>query len=136
MPPELFTFRRLLPTDRAFVASTWVTSYKDVLANLALPRAWTGAHARVVDKLLDGEFTRTWVAAPPKDDHTILGWCCASEDVLHYVYVPKNLRGEGLAKALIAHAVQGSPDPLFVSHKWPFASRRYQFNPYLAAVDA
>ncbi len=120
---EGLALRAMEPSDRAFVASTWVRSYKDA----SLPKAFLTGHSRVVDSLLSR--VGATVLCDAGDTNTLHGWACTEGQVLHYVYVPMELRKQGFAKLLIPDA------PLvLVSHKWPFDSRRFVFNPYLVGM--
>lgn len=122
-PHDGLAMRPMQSEDRAFVASTWVRSYRDA----SLPKAFLTGHSRVVDSLLSRVGATVLCAAD--EPSTLHGWACSEDHVLHYVYVPLELRKQGFARLLIPDA------PLvLVSHKWPFESRRFVFNPYLVGM--
>jgi hypothetical protein len=111
----VITAREMLPSDRGFVVSTWVKS------------SGKRNHWRVVDRILDGG-ARVVVLATGGALH---GWACTEGPVLHYAYVPPELRRIGLARRAIAEALGSYPDVVPVSHKWPRKSTRFRFDPYL-----
>jgi GNAT superfamily N-acetyltransferase len=55
--------------------------------------------------VLQGETTVATVATPTDDPDTILGWSVVSGSTLWYVYVRKDFRGSGIARALIPDCV-------------------------------
>lgn len=125
---HLLLLRPMQAEDRGFVASTWVQSYKDA----PVPKAFLEGHARVVDVLLAR--CAALVLCHREDTSILSGWVCGSPSVLHYVYVPHDLRGNLLAKAMVSAAMGGYPALIPTSHKWPHHTARFAFNPYLAAV--
>lgn len=56
---------------------------------------------------------------------TIHGWACGTEGLLHYVYVPRELRCLGVGRELISRVVGGYPDRIEVTHRWPWPSGRF-----------
>lgn len=77
------------------------------------------------------------IAASEKDDLTVLGWVCTEGEVLHYIYVRKDLRGNGIARDLV-----GERTIRQYSHKSPRArawlaagkpspANAWAFNPFL-----
>lgn len=125
---KLLLLRPLAKADRGFVASTWVQSYKQA----GVPNGFLGRHAEVVDCLLAR--ATTLVLCDREDAESLHGWVCGSGCVLHYVYVPHELRRNRFARQMIAAAIKGYPNTIPCSHKWPHQSSRFQFNPYLACL--
>lgn len=82
---------------------------------------------RLVDRVLDAG-TPVVVLA---HDKTVHAWACGELGVLHYVYVPPELRGNGLGAQLIALAVGGYLERINVTHEWPGESRRFRYTPHL-----
>lgn len=77
----------MYPSERAWVASSWLRSYQHAEMNhLASPAYWRH-FGGLVDSLLDS--CTTLVARNPKDETQALGFVChsRSEPTLHYVYV-------------------------------------------------
>ena len=122
----LFRLRPHHDSDVAFIASTWVHSYKQA----EIPSGYLWQHSHVVDKLLAR--CGALVFCRKEHEQTLHAWVCAERDWLHYVYVGKELRHQGLAKALILGGMKAYPQRIYCSHRWPGAGSRFVFNPYLA----
>ncbi len=111
-------FREMTARDRRFVVPTW-----------ALGSRYDGLlkHDRftLVDRILD-RGARCVVAG--SESGAVHAWACAEGDLLHYVYVPFDLRGEGLARKVITHLFGRYPDRIDVTHPWPGESKRFRFH--------
>ncbi len=112
--------RPMSPRDRRYVVPTWAQS------------ARYGLHKRkrfaLVDRILD---LGTPVVCLASDELTVHAWACGIAGTLHYVYVPPELRGNGLARRVITAAVGGYPEHINVTHKWPRESARFRYAPSL-----
>lgn len=95
--------------DRRYVVPTWAqSSHYD-----GLPKA---ARFRLVDRVLDDGARVVCLAT---DERTVHAWAAGAVDVLHYVYVPPELRGEGLARRAISALLGSYPERITVTHPWP-----------------
>lgn len=112
--------REMTVCDRRYVVPTW-----------AHGASYNGMSKRdrfaLVDRILDGG-ARCIVLAT--DERTVHAWACGDGDVLHYVYVPPELRREGLARRAITALFGEYPERIHVTHEWPRASSRFRFAPY------
>lgn len=93
-----FSLRVGRPADLAYVVDSWVKRGRDRGERLS------DATARVRAILAD-EGTELRIACLPDDPDAILGWAAVAPPSLHYVYVRKELRGQGLARALL-HGIE------------------------------
>lgn len=109
----------MLPRHRAYVASTWARGQRYGLR--------TREAFRFVNRVLDSGVDVVCLA----NDSTVHAWACAGPDALHYVYVPPELRREGIAKRLITSLLGEYPEHVNITHRWPFESSRFRFNPHL-----
>jgi GNAT superfamily N-acetyltransferase len=107
----------MAPEHRAFVASTWARGSRYGLR--------TRDAFRLVNRLLDAS-PRIVVAA---NGMTVHAWACGVADALHYVYVPPELRGHGIARRLITELFGEYPDRIVVTHRWPRPSSRFTYAP-------
>jgi hypothetical protein len=116
--------------ERGFVISTWHRSYGHTRAGV--DRSVYGAEqGDLVERILDADHTRTVVACSGKNDDTLHAWACGRPPaLLHYAYVPPELRRDGLATRLIAHLLGGVREQIDATHQWPFLGPRFRFNPY------
>jgi GNAT superfamily N-acetyltransferase len=114
------TPREMTASDRRFVVPTWALSSR--YDGFSKP-----ARFRLVDRVLDAR-ARCIVLA---EDATVHAWACGSEDALHYVYVPPELRGHGIAAKLIALVLGSYAERINVTHPWPRASSRFRYTPHL-----
>ncbi len=112
------------PSDRAYIASTWARGSRYGLR--------TREAFRFVNHLLD--IANVVVLA---NGRTVHAWAAGnSSDVLHYVYVPPELRGNGLAKHAITELLGDYPERIYVTHPWPRESSRFRYLPQLISRTA
>lgn len=113
------------PEDRRFVVPTWVRSLamsrRGVDRSNTLRRYWA-----IVDRILDAKDTRVVVLATDTAARTLHAWAAATGDVLHYAYVPPELRSLGLARQAITAVLGGYPEHIAITHAWPFESTRFR----------
>lgn len=119
------TPRAMNASDRRFVAPTWALS--STYDGLSKP-----ARFRLVDRMLDSGTPVIVLAEGP----TVHAWACGETDTLHYVYVPPDLRGHGIAAQLIALVVGEYAEHINVTHEWPRESARFVLKPHLIHREA
>jgi hypothetical protein len=113
------------PADRRLVVPTWVKEF-------AAAAPWSSrlarrSHGSVVDQILDGGAR---VVVLGHEGGAAHAWACGEDRLLHYVYVPFHMRGYGVARRLIAAVLGDYPSLVDCSHKWPWESRRFRWDPY------
>lgn len=114
--------------ERGWILSTWVRSYGAERAGM--PRARYGKYqGRLVERILSAACSRAVVLCSESNPDALHAWACASDKALHYVYVPPELRGSGLARVAIEAALGTYADSIDVTHRWPFPSQRFSFDP-------
>ena len=81
-------------------------------------------------KVAERNWERCHVVTSPGNPFTIHAWVCADEHRLWHVYVPPELRGHGVARALVEHY---AGTDYRVSKPWPRtpSGHRVLWNPYL-----
>lgn len=85
---------------RSFVLSTWIRSYRDAYLG---PISYNDIH-KYESKFAEQAFELGMVFVQSSDGFTVNGWVCGkitSPQVLHWVYVPPELRGMGVASSMI-----------------------------------
>lgn len=87
--------------DMAFIVNAWVWSFYEGSPNL---RAADRDHFRTemtktIRRVCDGSEVR--VACDPSDENTLVGFAAFTHGTLHYVYVKKDFRRMGVARALL-----------------------------------
>jgi len=133
--------RLLVESDVAYVAKTWVESYRreSTWARGQTDGIYYPAHRKLVNDLLAR--APCIVAANPKSPTHIVGFCCAERrsDVLtvHYVSVKYTFRNFGVARALLRSFDYVGDEPVVVTH-WTHAARNATrntrpivYNPYI-----
>jgi GNAT superfamily N-acetyltransferase len=110
--------RPAVEADIGYVRGTWGQSYMMRLSGREkrlLPKTWP--IWRELDAILR---TRPIIIVLPGSGDTVHAWACAAPGVvLHYAYVPKDLRGHGIGRMLITAAFGSYPDsiPLSFPHR-------------------
>ncbi len=105
---ELFLLRPALPTDRNFVADSWLRSSRQ--DHPMVPTQFYFAHRRpLVHRLLDSESTEVIVCSDLADPRHICGWLAVANvkravPVIHYAYVKNVYRGFGVLWRLLSSA--------------------------------
>lgn len=102
---------------RGYVCSTWARGQRLGLR--------TGPAFRLVNRIIDASTVLVIAAGP-----TVHAWACGDGDVLHYAYVPPELRERGMARELITALLGSYPERIRVTHPWPVKSDRYQYVPH------
>lgn len=111
------------PQHRSYILATWVRSYAPQL------RKWLGSvpeeEGLQAEKLWDQSLVVT-----DDDGFTVHAWVCGSPGLLHYVYVPPELRRKGVAEALIKHLCGHTYE---YGRPWPYKKEPNggKYNPYI-----
>jgi hypothetical protein len=116
---DLVTIRPADPAqDTAFVCDTFIESarYSSLSGLHISDKIFKREHMLCLKRLLQRPDTICLIASATDDPWTIFAWLLASadEDVLHYIYVKKNVRGLGLMTKLIQES--GLPPDFEYSH--------------------
>ena len=120
--------RWLEESDRAFVASTWINSYKEISS---LAPSVVKKHPAIVDMILDGAGD-VFVLCSKDREKVLHGFVAGSaRKHLHYVFVAKDLRKRGFARRLVISMLDGYRDSIECSHESPI--KRFVYNPFLLA---
>lgn len=112
-------------TDENFVYDSWGNSYRD-----ACIAAWGPMDKAVYYKRLGRRIAALLIrgaelklAVDPADPLLFLGWICAEPPLLHYVYVKRAYRGQGIALSLLAACGLASERTLLCTSWTPYADR-------------
>lgn len=130
-----FFARPMTALDRNAVFATWLPSARDVLKKenerfRPVSHSMFETHyPAFVEHLLNTQWTYClYRVEAPGVPH---GWACAGDGMLHWAYVPFNLRGVGLGRAIITRVLGGYPSRIYVTS--PIDRRRsgrVVYNPY------
>jgi GNAT superfamily N-acetyltransferase len=86
------------PERPGLVLESWLRSYRRLYKVPGLsPLEWYAGQRAIATRLLPD----VWAAYRPEAPNTIHGWACGEAGVLHYVYVPADLRGRGIGGELV-----------------------------------
>lgn len=96
--------RPALESDKSFILSSWLRSYRHCPDSNLADVFFFGAYRPIAEYLL-AKCTVEVVTPEGKDD-LILGYAVYEPGVVHWVYVKKDFRKNGIAKMLILKAGQ------------------------------
>lgn len=126
-------------SDMPFVMRSWLMSWRHSEVTRTMPG---DAYYDWQRKRIDGLLPRcvVLVARPDDWDQGILGWLCGEVvpegSVVHYVYVKRRSRREGIATALLQQLVDTAPAYAFTHRRHPYhrwlESRGFVHRPKLA----
>ena len=135
------TIRQALESDLAFIFSTWLRSYKhdSPLTWMIHSDTFFKGHQAYLERLLSRPGIEALVSCNSEDPSHIFGWLVWEKPTLvHFVYVKRALRREGVASELLRKT--GLPEDLHgceISHFTNSAKNlmdlgvvRPTFNPY------
>jgi GNAT superfamily N-acetyltransferase len=111
---ESVVLRDMRSDDNAFVRDSWLRSHfnahpeRDVINR----RVHLAGQSRRIDRLLERSIVR--IAAYEDDSDLVLGWVCVENERVHYVYVKKLYRKQGIARMLLSDLL---PRPCLFSHR-------------------
>lgn len=119
------------PEHKSFIISTWVRSYEKTARKLSfcgmpMDKDWRIGESARAEKWWE----KARVVTSKDDPYTIHAWICGSNSHgghLFYVYVPPNLRGNGIAKALVEKYVG---QEYSVSLPWPNQPHQHKVTYY------
>lgn len=104
------------PEHRGYVCSTWARGQRLGLR--------IGPAFRLVNRIIDSSTVLVLAHGP-----TVHAWACGDGELLHYAYVPPELRGRGLTRQLVTALCGSYPEHIRVTHPWPGKSDRFQYVP-------
>lgn len=112
--------------DRGFILSTWVESYRQ---QAGVSRAvYLAEQPRLAERLYREH--GALVVCSERRPSTIHAWACAAWPTLHYAYTVPELRRQGLLRAMIVATLGDYPRVIDTTHRMPFGSVRFRWNPY------
>jgi len=94
---------------RSFVLSTWVRSYRDAFSKELQYDLIVKRESKFAEEAFDAGL----VFVDTSDGYSINGWVCGVYErpsLLHWVYVPPELRGMGVASNLIKEILGSKPE--------------------------
>lgn len=124
----LFRLRAGHAGDHPLVVDSWVKSYqgyalaRDCEHCGGAGRIYRGnrflrGHKRLVREILARPGAALLVACRPDDPDTILGWACTGPGKVFYVFVKKDVRRVGIAKALLAPYLDARNGGVIYTHR-------------------
>jgi GNAT superfamily N-acetyltransferase len=126
--------------DLNFILASWLNCYRfnsPITSRIRSSIYYKEHQEKIIDRLLKKASVGIHIAQLDDDPVTILGYIIVEKPFIHFVYVKKSCRGEGIAKFLLKSAGFDIAQPLEFSHytyeidsirnKYP----NLYFNPYI-----
>lgn len=128
---EKFTVREAIESEMGLVFSTWMESARDLHSHHVRRNVFNHSYPDLVTRLLKTEPVYVLIREGKDVPHA---WACGREpNVLHFAYVPFDLRGNGLGREVINACLEGYPKMIWVTSS-PLAIRnhaRFVYNPFI-----
>lgn len=127
LTPEIRTYDPTNPGEYEFIVSTWMRSFWESQRVSNIPHGeYVRYQRRLIDRIIGtgfGDCATPRVACDPADPTVIWGWACGAKDgpdlVLHYAYVKKDFRRQGIFKALVDGLARAVPRVVVLTHLPP-----------------
>lgn len=123
---ELMMLRPARETDMPFIMDTWLKTLRvsnDLFKQIDKD-AYYSMYPKVISRLVSTNTTT--ICCLRDDDDVILGYSCSNPTTLHWVFVKKQWRGNGIMKLLV------NDDIKFISHiTKQFKKQHRSFNPFI-----
>jgi GNAT superfamily N-acetyltransferase len=100
------------PSDVPFIESSWRNSASHSSEPAARKPGFHGAVNARAREIAARADTRVRVACVPGDEDAILGWAVVEPALVHYVYVRRDARRQGIARALLADLIDPGTTPI------------------------
>ena len=125
--------RLATPADRPFIHSTWLKGqrFNNPFFAETEPTAYYAAYGAIVDRILDNPTTTVAVACLSDEPDVIVGYSVTTAPgILHWVYVKKQWRKNGVAKMLVADTIKTVTAITYAGLQIA-KKRKYTFNPFI-----
>ena len=120
-----YKIRRAKPADGAFIVNSWLRSYNEHIRPEERRAGYWQGHKQVIAALLGrsrvlvAHYAGELLDVDRPGEDVILGYAVAEQlpdrCVIHYVYVKKTYRGQGIARNLVTMLRDGA-DRVVVTH--------------------
>jgi GNAT superfamily N-acetyltransferase len=122
------------PIDHDYIGHTWVRNDSHTARSKECRRCYFYEQPRLIDLILGRTTSIVKVAHLEDDEDAIMGFAVAEPGVLHYLYVRKEVRRQGIARKLMSYV--GLGDNAEYTHKPSFFGMKIKetwiYNPYRA----
>jgi len=113
--------RPIRETDHALIIDSWVNSVRySTPAFFWVPGGlFRSIYRSMVVRLIESKPELFRVLVNEADEDQIFAWCCRDDIAVHFVFVKREFRQEGLAEKLIPGLVVGcgwTPPPVLFTH--------------------
>ncbi len=119
-------------TDRDFIYSSWLSSFKGSHYAGPVPdNVYWKLYQFVLEKIIPDSTVK--IVCSHEYPSQIVGWICYRDSVVHYLYVKQPFRGKGIAKELLTKTVGQEFSYTFKTAKSRYFSNSFKarFNPNL-----
>jgi len=131
---KVLTFKAHVPKSyESLIFSTWLNSlrYGNEYFKLIEAEPYFKAYSAYITQILSRPNTRVRIAVLTDEPDTALGWAIDEGEVLHYIFVKKDLRRNGIGNALLSKNIKTFSHLTTQGLKlWNLKDPKLKFNPF------
>ena len=107
IPAEMYTIRDAIKADESFIFATWLKSlyFGDSWFSHTEKNSFMKNYHKLIESLLSQDGIQVKIACLKEDSDVILGYSMYKNNTLHYVFVKKDWRKAGIARALVPNHI-------------------------------
>lgn len=114
--------------DHPYIFSTWINFRVRELSKARRPTEGKAYRETFVEPAL-AQGGRLYVACSESKPNALHGWICVLDGAVVAMYVHDKLRGQGLGRRLVEHALGKYAERIVTHHRWKRMSARFLFTP-------
>ena len=106
---KILSFRSIAPEQyKSLVFATWLNSlrYGNEVYKHISQDSYYKIYSKYIDNLLKRPMSRLRIAVLSEDEDVTFGWSVDEGDVLHYVFVKKDFRQNGIGTQLVSKDIK------------------------------
>lgn len=133
--PDMVTVRPVTESDLDFIYSTFLRNlyYGSEFWKLVPQANFVKQYRPYLEKILATPETETTVLCLKEDEDVIIGYCIATQpNILHFVYVKKDWRQQGLSRLMLPSNLEKITHLTWLGRKIYMTKHHLEFDPFIA----